>query len=71
MTYERARIEEAPSNRIVRMRVTVANEILGNSEHIMTIDKIKKFNKCAYICAKKVQKYGGKHSMGMWTVEAA
>lgn len=58
-----------PLETIVMLRVCVENEILGNSERIMTLDKIKNYNKAAYYCAQKTLRLGGKQKYGMWTVE--
>ena len=69
-TEEKSTAQES-AGAVVRMRVIVTNGILGNSEQTMTVDEIKDYSVCAYMCAQKVLKHGGKHSMGMWTVEAA
>jgi len=52
-----------------KVKITIKNEILGNSEKIMPFDEVKDYNICAYICAVRAINFGGKHSMGMWTVE--
>jgi len=52
-----------------KLKITIENEILGNSEKIMSFDEVKDYNMCAYICAVQAINFGGKHSMGMWTVE--
>jgi hypothetical protein len=51
--------------------VIVKNEMLGDSSQIMSLERIKKFNICAFRCAKYVEKYGGEVTYGMWTVRAA
>lgn len=48
--------------------VRVINDILGNSENIMTFIQIKKFNLVALRLAKLSLKDGKSHSDGMWTV---
>lgn len=50
-------------------KVIVTNEILGNSERIMSLDEIEKYNIVAYMLAKKVIEDGQEHSSGMWTVK--
>ena len=52
-----------------KFKVIVTNEILGNSEDVMTMERLEKFNKCALMCAKQCLKDGKSHSIGMWTVE--
>jgi hypothetical protein len=52
-----------------KFSVKVTNEILGNSERIMTIKEIKKFNLVAIRLARLALKDSGTHSDGMWTVE--
>ena len=49
-------------------KVTITNEILGNSIQFMTLDEIRNFNTIAYQCALRALKER-KHSIGMWTVE--
>ena len=48
--------------------VKVENEILGNSEKIMTLDQIKGFNLVAYGLAVDVASDGKSRTSGMWTV---
>jgi len=51
--------------------VRVENDILGNSSHVMTLAEIKRFNLCAFECAKKVMRCGGEQRSGMWIVRRA
>lgn len=52
-----------------RFKVSIKNEILGDSERIMTLDEISNFNKCALMCAERSKETGKPHTIGMWTVE--
>lgn len=52
-----------------KFKVTIKNEILGDSESIKTMEEIKKFNVCALMCAEKSQETVKPCSIGMWTVE--
>jgi len=55
-----------------KFKVIVKNIILGNSERVMTIEEIKKFNVVALSLAEKVQNNPDKaFTSGMWTVRAA
>lgn len=48
--------------------VEVNKNILGNSKHIMTLEKISKFNLVAKSLALLCNKDGLEHASGMWTV---
>ena len=50
-------------------RVSIKNEILGDSESVMTLKEMANFNKCALLCAEKANQTGKPHTIGMWTVE--
>lgn len=50
-------------------KVTITNDILGNSEDQMTYEKISNFNLVAKKLADDAIRHGGKHSCGMWSVE--
>lgn len=51
-----------------KFEVIVTNEILGNSTHIMSLQKISKFNVVAYSLALRCLEDRKEHSSGMWTV---
>ncbi len=48
--------------------VEVKNPILGDSKRIMTKDELEGFNVVAEMLSDEVDRYGGKHTSGMWTV---
>ena len=50
-------------------KVIVTNDILGNSERIMTWEELQTYNVVARSLARKVDKDGKPHSDGMWTVK--
>lgn len=54
----------------IRFKVTIKNEILGDSERIMTLNQIKNFNVGAYWLAQKSIKTGKSETDGMWTLIA-
>lgn len=49
-------------------KVTITNDILGNSTKTMTLEQIKRFNVVAHLLALKCMDDGKEHSSGMWTV---
>ena len=49
--------------------VVITNEILGNASFIMSMEQLKRFNLCAWACAKESLKDSQPHTMGMWTVK--
>jgi hypothetical protein len=49
--------------------VKVRNEILGNSDHILTKNEIKKLNLVAYDLSKSAELTGKTHVSGMWSVK--
>ncbi len=52
-----------------KYRVIVTNDILGNSERIMSRDELQTYNLVVRSLANKVDKDGKSHSDGMWTVK--
>ena len=51
--------------------VKVSNEILGDSEMVMTLDELEKYNIVAYRLACLVGMDGKEHKSGMWAVGLA
>lgn len=49
--------------------VTVTNEILGNSQRVMTKDQLRNFNQVTYRLSKIADVEGGEQTSGMWSVK--
>lgn len=51
-----------------KYKVIITNRILGNYEMILTKKQLDGFNLVASRLAERVDRHGGEHSEGMWTV---